>query len=105
MTVMPEYAWQRLAIDFFDATSWNTHLLVVVDYHSRYLSVKIMNKNKTAEEVINKLQELFATFDYPVSMKSDNGPPFNSVTFQTTQWFENQKNDLNSITQEGFKKN
>lgn len=81
MTMMPEYAWQHLAIDFFDAPAKNIHLLVVVDYHSRYLSIKIMNKDKTVNEVINKLEELFATFDYPISIKSDNGPPFNSERF------------------------
>lgn len=81
MTMMPEKAWQCLAIDFFDATARNIHLLVIVDYHSRYVCIKHMSKDKTAEEVIIKLEEVFAIFDYPASIKSDNGPPFNSETF------------------------
>jgi transposase InsO family protein len=81
MTVMPEYTWQHLAIDFFDASAHNIHLLVIVDYHSRYVCIKTMNINKTVNEVINKLEELFAMFDYPASIKSDNGPPFNSEAF------------------------
>lgn len=81
MTIMPEKAWHSLAIDFFDATARNIHLLVIVDYHSRYVIIRHMSKDKSADEVINKLEEVFATFDYPASIKSDNGPPFNSEAF------------------------
>lgn len=76
---IPEGAWIDIAIDFFKAGDLG-ELLVVVDYYSRYAVTKRMN-GTDADKTIKSLQEIFRTFGNPATVKSDNGPPFNSVKF------------------------
>lgn len=78
--VLPERAWQDIAIDFLDVPECKTSFLVVVDYYSRYVMVKSMS-SKTAEATIAKLEEIARIWTYPETMKADNGPPFSSGAF------------------------
>ena len=48
-------------------------LLVVVDYYSRYYEVVVM-RSTTTPKIITALEEIFARFGYPYSLKADNGP-------------------------------
>ena len=77
--MMPERAWQEIAIDFLSAKEFAT-FLVVVDYYSRYLHVVEM-KTTTASKTIEALMKIFKDHTYPESIRSDNGPPFSSEEF------------------------
>ena len=57
------------------------HLLVVVDYYSRYKEVDVMTKID-AKEIINYLRIIFTCFGVPMSIRHDNGPQFDSVEFR-----------------------
>lgn len=76
---MPDGPWLKLAIDFTEITT-GVHLLVVVDYFSRYPEIEIMTTT-TAKMTIFKLRIIFARFGLPEELVCDNGPPFTSNEF------------------------
>ena len=51
------------------------HLLVVVDYYSKWPEVAFLTKTD-AGTVIKCLQSMFYTHGLPETLRSDNGPPF-----------------------------
>ena len=55
---------------------------MVVDYFSRFLEVAIL-KSTTSAKIIEALSPIFARFDVPFSLRTDNGPPFVSEEFET----------------------
>ena len=83
--------WRDLAIDLMGPLPSGHHLLVVVDYYSRYYEV-VPVQTTTAGKVINCLDEIFSRHGLPMSLKSDNCPQFTSDKFQhvhckvTTRW-------------------
>ena len=81
-TELPPGAWQDLATDLLGPLPSGDHLLVVVDYFSRYVEVSVV-KQTTSEIIIQHLEEMFCRHGYPVTLKSDNGPQFRSGEFQT----------------------
>lgn len=66
--------------------------LTVVDYFSHWLELLPL-KSKTAESVIDALQQVFTRFGYPVELISDN-VPFSSI--QCKQYFKSK--DITLIT-------
>ena len=54
--------------------------LVVVDAHSKWLEV-IMMSSTTAGKTITELRKLFASYDLPEQVVSDNGTQFTSSEF------------------------
>ena len=56
------------------------HLLVVVDYYSRYYEVVL--QTTTSGKVIDCLDKVFSRHGLPMSLKSDNGPQFASEEFR-----------------------
>lgn len=76
---IPEEAWHDIAVDFFSAGTLG-ELFVVIDYYSRYAIVREM-KTTDADVTIKCLRDIFKTFGNPVTLKSDNGPPFASSKF------------------------
>ncbi|XP_070549174.1 uncharacterized protein [Ptychodera flava] len=52
-----------------------------MDYYSRYLEIIHMTST-TSEQVIGKLQNLFARWGIPEEIFSNNGPQFSSAEFQ-----------------------
>jgi transposase InsO family protein len=78
MTSLPTGPFEEISIDFAHVEG-KTVLLVVDDY-SRYPFVEIVSST-AANAVIPKLDKLFATFGTPMTVKSDNGPPFNGEEF------------------------
>lgn len=77
--LMPERAWQEIAIDFFSAKECAT-FLVLIDYYSRYTKVMEM-KGTTARKTIEALENVFIEQTYPETIRCDNGPPFSSEEF------------------------
>lgn len=78
---LPNKAWIDVAIDFLGPFPSGEFLLVIVDYFSRWMDVKIM-RQITAEATVEKLQEIFAYQGYPVTMTLDNGRQFVSSKFK-----------------------
>ena len=79
-TRLPESPWQEISIDLLEITSGN-HLLVVVDYYSRWIEAVLLRKTD-AQHVIKSMEAIFRTHGLPETVRSDNGPPFASKEFQ-----------------------
>lgn len=71
--------WESIAMDFAECRG--RKYLVVVDYFSTFPFAFVMTKT-TASATINRLEELFSIFGAPDTIRSDNGPPFNSFDFR-----------------------
>ncbi|KAB0790586.1 hypothetical protein PPYR_15011, partial [Photinus pyralis] len=71
--------FQRVHIDFFYKFGYT--FLILVDSKSKWIEVKLMDEGTSAKETILKLKEMFSVFGLPVSLVSDNGPPFTSSEF------------------------
>ena len=57
-------------------------ILIAVDYYSGYFEVQDMSST-TSTRVITVLKAWFSRHGIPVTVISDNGPPFNSEDFKT----------------------
>ena len=67
--------WRRVFVDF--ASKYGKTFFVLVDQHSRYPWVFLMNST-TAAQVISVLGFLYAEYGLLEELVSDNGPPFTS---------------------------
>ena len=77
-TPLPDYPWQMVGSNLFQIQ--NSHYLLTVDYFSRYPEVtKLSSTSSTA--VISALKTIFARFGIPDTVRSDNGPQFDSAEF------------------------
>lgn len=79
---LPKREWECLAIDFYGplAKFNGVHVLVVVDYFTRYKWAKVMKSTDT-DSTMKALDELFELHGYPSRLISDNGPPYFSKEF------------------------
>ena len=75
-TRLPEGPWQEISIDLLDVSN-GEHLLVVVDYYSRWIEA-ILLKKTDAQQVIKSMKVIFRTHGFPETVRTDNGPPFMS---------------------------
>lgn len=76
---VPHQPWQRIHIDFM-GKFFGHHFLVIVDAHSKWLEVFIMN-NISSAETIRTLTTLFARYGLCEEIISDNGTQFTSDEF------------------------
>ena len=54
-----------------------------MDYYSDYCELAPLSHSKSAKTIIKHLKHHFSTHGIPVTVQSDNGPPFNSDEFCT----------------------
>jgi len=80
MTKLPDRPWSEVSIDFFGPLPQGQYLLVVLDDFSRYPEVEITTST-SAGATIPKLDRIFSTHGIPEVVRSDNGPPFQSIEF------------------------
>ena len=78
-TQLPEGPWVDIAIDLLEIPGEN-HLLVVIDYFSRWPEVISVPKTD-AHNIIKSLESIFQTYGLPESVWSENGQPFTSAEF------------------------
>lgn len=74
----PSRRWQRIHLDF--AFADNKWLFVLVDAHSKWVEVFVMNST-TTEKTIEKLRRVFASYGLPEEVVTDNGPQFTAKDF------------------------
>lgn len=77
---LPSQPWVDLAVDYMGPLPSGESILVVVDYFSRFIDVRVL-QNQTKEGTVKELDELFDLFGYPMTLTSDNGPCFRSAEF------------------------
>ena len=63
-TRMPERPWQDLALDLLGPMPTGEHLLVLVDYFSRWVEVDVI-KSTTSEVIIKCLDKQFSRYGVP----------------------------------------
>ena len=73
ITRMPERPWQDLALDLLGPMPTGEHLLVLVDYFSRWVEVDII-KSTTSETIIKCLDKQFSRYGVPSTLRTDNRP-------------------------------
>ena len=77
---LPDGPWQEIPVDLLEISN-GEHLLVVVDYYSRWLEA-ILLKKTDAQHVIKSMEAIFRTHGLPEALRSDNGPPFGPKEFE-----------------------
>lgn len=80
---LPSEPWQHLAIDYLGPLPSGHHLLVIVDYYSRYVEIEVMGTQTDSLLTIARLRPIFARFGLPLSITADNGGQFISEEFKT----------------------
>ena len=110
MTPLPETPWRELSTDFYGPLPTGEYLLVIIDEYSRYPVVEILRSTSANtvipvfdkvipvfdkvipvfdkvipvfDKVIPVFDKVMSMFGIPGVLKSDNGPPFNSVQLQS----------------------
>lgn len=78
---LPDKPWVDIAIDFLGPLPSGEHILVVIDYYSRYLCLEIMS-SITAKETIKRLARIFSTWGVPRTITLDNAKQFVSTEFE-----------------------
>ena len=82
MSPLPLGPWQELSVDFCGpSVPSGDYLLVVTDDFSRYPEVEIL-RSTSAKAVIPHLDSIFTRQGIPDTVRTDNGPPFNSESVQ-----------------------
>ena len=79
-TTLPEGPWTDIAVDLLEIPGGN-HLLVVVDNFSRWPEVILLKKTYAAN-VTKAMEGMFQTYGLPLTVHSDNWPPFSSAQFE-----------------------
>ncbi|XP_037557091.1 uncharacterized protein K02A2.6-like [Dermacentor silvarum] len=77
---LPRGPWTELSLDFAGPFPDGKYAMAVVDDFSKYPVVIILH-TLAAPTVIKQLRTVFAQFECPEIVKSDNGPPFQSGGF------------------------
>lgn len=91
----PDRPWSRIHIDFFGP--FQGHMfIVVVDAHSRWVEIRIMDKI-TSQATIEVLQELFSAYGICDTICTDNGSAFVSETFQKFLKLHGIKHKLTTV--------
>ena len=76
-TTLPSSEWTQLSADFAGPLPSGEYLLVIIDDFSSFPVVEILHST-TARAVIPALDRIFALLGKPETLKTDNGPPWNS---------------------------
>ena len=93
MSELPEGSWQQVSMDFCGPLPAGEYILVIVDEYSRYPVVEVVTLT-SAKTVLPVVDKVFSMFGVPISVKTDNEPPFNGndlANFAKYLGFRNRK--------------
>ncbi|XP_057310503.1 uncharacterized protein K02A2.6-like [Hydractinia symbiolongicarpus] len=82
MNEIPSKPLETVAADLKGPFPDGEHLLVLLDYRSRYPIVNLMKHGTSSSQIIKKLGKKFSLFGYPQTMLTDIGPQFASTEFK-----------------------
>ncbi|XP_005090660.1 uncharacterized protein K02A2.6-like [Aplysia californica] len=91
----PSNPWERIYVDFWEYEGQK--YLVLIDAYSKWPEVIPMTTT-TAQRTNDVLKQIFAIHGLPVTLVSDNGPPFRSSEFEEFL----QKNGVQNITSQPY---
>jgi len=80
MTELPKGPWQEVNVDFVGPFPSGEYVLVVIDSYSKFPETEIVYST-SANATIPKLDAIFARQGIPVTVTTDNGPPFSGHEF------------------------
>ena len=72
-TPMSQRPWEDLALDILGPLLSGENLLVLVDYHSRWIEVNVVRAT-TSKIIIQRLDAQFARYGIPKSLRTDTSP-------------------------------
>ena len=78
---LPEGAWNTVHSDYKGKIGGQFYLHVCIDGYSRFAEVDI-TKSTGGEELMPKLDRIWATHGIPQKLITDNGPPYRSHEFE-----------------------
>ena len=70
---LPRQPWEEVAVDQMGPLPSDEHLLVLVDYYSRWMEVDVI-RSTTSKTIIHCLNAQFARHGLPRGLRTDNGP-------------------------------
>ncbi|XP_028418120.1 uncharacterized protein K02A2.6-like [Dendronephthya gigantea] len=79
-TTLPNGPWECLSMDFYGPMPSGEYVLVVIDEYSRFPEIDITTST-SAKATLPKLDRILSSFGIPISIKTNNGPPFTSKAF------------------------
>lgn len=84
MTELPPEPWQLVAADIFGPLPTGQKILVLKCLRSKWPEIKIFLRTQRtdASSVIQAMEKMFAVHGVPDTVRTDNGPPFNSKSFK-----------------------
>ena len=84
-TPLPNFRWERIACDLFELEKI-TYILAV-NYFSHYVEIQKLTST-TSTSIITTLKAVLSCHGIPVTLVTDNGPQFASMSqFSTTYGF------------------
>ena len=85
MSPLPDYPWQKVAVDHAGPFPDGYYGLLVIDEYSRYPEIEAVTSTSMAANA-PKFRKIFAAHGIPEVVKSDNGPPFHLRNLRFLQW-------------------
>ena len=92
-TPLPKKPWEEVAVDLMGPLPSGEHLLVLVDYYSRWMEVDVI-QTTSSKTIIQCLDTQFARHGLPKGLRTDNGS--NLVSKEEEDYL---KWGLNTVTQ------
>jgi hypothetical protein len=79
--IPPSGPWQDLSADLLGPLPSGEHILVIVDYYSRFYETVVM-RSTTSARIIEAFIPIFARFGMPYTLLTDNGTQLISEVFE-----------------------
>ena len=80
-TPLPTGPWQREVVDLCSSQGKDYKVVVVIDYYSRWIDI-LHPRNTISAAYIAKLNDIFARFDIPIELVTDDAAQFSSSDFK-----------------------
>ena len=80
-TPLPDYCWEKCALDLVGPFPGEIYIMTVVDYRSKWPEAIVL-KRITSESIVTALADIFARFGNPKVLITDNGRQFVAEEFQ-----------------------